>query len=361
MVNTETAQALSLQGQDLCDRVRSIADIKTIEQFYLVYRFHYLKGDAAEMQALIAVHKALLNQAEPWFESLLALRLAIREKTEVPHNADRFNSIGCPAWRGEALMVYGMYLEERGQEAAAIEAYHKSAASFVVAAMHRKSLIAAYNELAAKTRLYPEKKYFFELRSFVNEARRLQCFDLSAVALANLSRDCQLVGAIELAKVHCEEALHYLKIYDFGSLQYFLTVAHYVNLLLQTGAWSEAVAYYEELSLCDFKEIKEIKDVIEAGIDGNAQSKSYAHLPFTWRERLNNFQLAPQYPFTDKERILIESLTESPKSIEELSAHIYGSRIDLQSSVGRTKQLVHRVRRKAPNLIAFQGGKYALV
>lgn len=353
---------LSLQGPQLSEAVTELEQVQTIEQLYLVFRHHYLKSDLAAMGNLMRRHADLVASTGPWFESLLNLRLAIRSKTKaVPGTLlSGFETVEPAYWRAEAHMVLAMYREEQADDPGAQESYLASAAAFAAAGMKRKSLIARFNAFACQTRIEPEKKYFVELQSFADEAARSGCPDLAGVALANLSRDCHLVGAVELALKHVEEAQRLLREHDFGSLHYYLTAAHRLNLLLQLGRWDEAVVPYEELLVSPFKEAAEIKAVVDRYLDHRPVEIAYDHLPATWRERLTELFARRDVKFTGKEGVLVETLTQGPLSIHELAGRIYGEKIDHESGIARTKQLLHRLKKKAPGLLVAKGGKYAL-
>lgn len=356
--------ALSLQGADLQNAVSRVEVIDSPANFYLVFRYHYLKADVDAMTDLMGRYAALVKAQPSWFADLLDLRLSIRRHSvalyEIEALLEIFAAIPEDAWRGEAFMVLAMQAEEAIRDDLAQTVYDRSSAAFARAEMPRKSLIAKYNSFACRTRIDPSKKYFVEYQGFVDEALHHGCFDLAGVALANLSRDCHLVGAVELARKHAAEGLHYLRHYDFGSLQYYLTTAHLLNLLLQLNRWEEAVPYYEELKLSPFMEVSEIREVIENYLDGRDKPREYSHLPATWRERLTDLFRQKQERFTSKEEALVETLTSGPLTLDELAARIYGSKIDYESAIARTKQLVHRLKKKAPSLLRSQGGKYVL-
>lgn len=359
-----TEDVLSLQGPALARLTEEFGAARDVHSLYLHFRFQYLRGNVAAMQHLLEEHTNLIEAEGSWLRELLRLRLAIRTKqalTEICARAsEAFAGLTAPAWRGEAFMVLAMALEDAQNDSAAQNAYQKSAGAFRAAGMPRKSLIARYNGLASQTRIEAGKQYFFELQSFADEAISLKCFDLAGTALANLSRDCQLAGAPELALKHCAEALHYLRAHDFGTLQYFLTVAHHLNLLLQLSKWDEAVVYYEELRLSPFNETKEISTVITDYLNAKKEEPDYAHLPLTWRERRKDLLAQKSVRFTAKERQLVESLTCGPLSLGELTGRLYGAKIDFESGVARTKQLLHRLKQKAPQLIVREDDKYVL-
>lgn len=334
-------------------------------EVYLLCRRLYLMGDVEGLSAL-AEKYALQSDACDWLKALLDLRLHIRLKKPCPTESGAFAALSAIAdngWRAEAFTVMGIYLEEQGRFAEAKRAYAQSAQLFHQSGLKEKAITADYNALIAQTLAVPKQRYIVAYHSFVLRALEANHPGLAGVALANLAREYQLLNLNELALENAQEALKLLKVHQFGTLHYYLTVAQTLDLLLNLGRKSGAKALYEDLLSSPYRETAEIVKVIQHYCQcEKAEPVDLANLPKPWVERHLNqsspedLQIAGQI-----ESRIVQILTSGPQPLSTLATELYGDRIDPESSLARAKQAVYRLRKKVPGLIAFRKGRYELV
>jgi hypothetical protein len=151
----------------------------------------------------------------------------------------------------------------------------------------------------------------------------------------------------------------------FGSYQYYLALCHRCHLLQAAGRQEAALVDLEEASCSELPEVQDAVRVLSAkiGVDFKGQAVSGPKTK-TWAERradlsLRNARLDIS-ALSDLENNLIEQLATKPKSTHELIAALYGPRGSFFDRENRLKQLLHRVRKKRPQLIRYESGCYFL-
>lgn len=333
---------------------------------YLDVLSAYLRGDIEGLTRLVGKEPAVLEQMNPE-EVSARLRLQIRTRSVEQAVLARAIALAKDPkeeliWRGELSFVIAMALETSGDDCRAQEFYKLASEVLELGGCPRKSIKAFANYVAAETRIHPDKKLIVEYEYIFRKAKRLKEFGVAGMALNNISREYQLVGALNVALKFANRALVYLG-RDFGSLHYYLGIVHRAHVLFDLHRDREAVLDLEQASACDFPEIKEAiktvkKNYLKDALKADLEIKQ-ARMTVTWRERFNNGPtLATLCQLGEMEEALVRFLATGAHDKFQIIEHLYGKKIEFESAENRFKNLIGRIRKKYPGLLAFENGKY---
>lgn len=365
MISPDFGTAVSADLQTLQSFLGLNPEARDLYTTYMIARFYFLSGDTEGLAAFIEKSSSV---APSWLTLLMKYRLHIRSGTSHPAEEESLRvlrAVDDSSWPAEIQMVLGMYFEETGRLAEAVEAYSKSARLFATLALTEKSLMADYNALIAQTQLHPEKRYLVAYNSFVVKSQEAGFDSLAGVALSNFSREYQLLGLFEMALVKADEAIDLLKRRHYGTRHYYLAVAQALDLLIHLKRHERAQKLYEELLSSSSREIAEVVKVLQRycpRTDRDPDAIQTEVLPSPWAERfLQTGNSAEVVLRSDLENQMIDLLVEKPRSLAELATLLHGDKIDPYSAVARTKQAIYRLRKKTPNLIVLRKGRYEII
>lgn len=300
--------------------------------------------------------------------TLLKLRLEIRSGQILP--ATKQSCIAIADQRselsGEALFVLAMAEECAHNEVAAAAYWTLAEAELEKHGARRKALKAAHNYLATQTRIDPTKPSIPGYRALILKCEALNENVVLANAELNISREFQIIGAVNVALRHANRAVDLTKEFQPGGLQYFLSIAQRCHLLIELERRSLALIDFEELQTSVFPEIIAIAKVLELQFQKSLyvdiHTEGASDITFSWERRQKAFETqlpaGAKYAYTELEQKVIDALTEGPKTRFELIERLFGHSGDIFALENRLKQILFRIRKKAPGLIDLQDQKY---
>lgn len=324
--------------------------------FYLDVMISYLKGDMDSLRAL--ADTIGIRDSE---KAAATLRLQIRMRSieenllkDCMHLAETTNNL---TWRGELYFIMALAYEVEANDERARDFFKISSEILELAGCKRKSIKAFANYIAAETRIYPEKKLIVEYDYVYRKAKYLKEFGVAGMALNNISREYHRAGALNLALKTVTHALVYLR-QDFGSLHFFLTVVHRAHVLLDLKREREALLDLEQAAASDFLEIREAVKILQKIYfprKGDAEPAiNSERATFTWRERATDGSRGGNAPkFSELEEKLVRFLATGAYDKFEIIERLYGKNVDFEAAENRFKNLIGRIRKKQPGLIAF--------
>jgi hypothetical protein len=142
-------------------------------------------------------------------------------------------------WLGEWYFVVGLAFSQKNQFPNAYHYYARSYQKFHKLGMKKKALKALLNKVVADSRAFPKKKMFWDYTFVAKEALANGDSALAGVCQLNLSREFQILGALEMALQVCSQSLENLE-KDTGTLHYFLAKAHRAHLYIALGNAAKA-------------------------------------------------------------------------------------------------------------------------
>lgn len=343
------------------------------ERLYAEALLSYLKGDLERLKNLAREMAGLPRTSDlDVCLRLVRLRLQIRQSTVETGLLDELRSAPCdPFWRGEVAFVLALGFGSRRDFAQESLAYKQAYAAFTAQGCARKALKSLQNHLAAESSLRPNVRFLAELLYLFKQARRLREFGMAGLALVDLSREYQKIGALRTALKFANRAVTYLE-RDVGTIHYYFALAHRCHVLFQLERSVEAMNDYELIRSAPFSEIRETAVTLVRMFPETLRASTPPEEELTfavcaaspsWQERrakLENERLRISQCFGELTEKLIFFIGEQPRTRDEIISNLYGNRLDFLILENRFKNLLARVRKKAPGLIIFHNGTYAL-
>lgn len=330
-------------------------------QIYLDLMVAYLKNDQSEFRRTWSK----LNATSPLFP-IARLRFEVCNQTMTIALIDqcvrdvesRTNDISyyCEIYFIAGYACYTLHNFEK-----AIFYYKKALPGLTKIEAYKKALKCSQNILASNQELNPHMKLIPEYQAIYREARRLKDHATCGLTQMNISREYQKIGALSIALESIQLALTFYQ-KDFGTLDYFLCLAHRAHLYLQLGLEEHALRDIEMCMTSDFPKIHQVVKVLEK-IDFQADEESQTHLlnP-TWTKRARQYKREKETTvFNGLEERLLSLLRSGPRTKSELIEQLYGSLIDHESADNRFKNLLVRVRKKSQGLIGHKDSHYFLL
>lgn len=343
---------------------------------YALILKHYLRGQSSDLRS---VWESLSRQKKDeatwtWIEELAGVRVCIRENIKYTAGTLRaredIESLQIPLpWQAEMATVWAMYWEVQKNEPRAKDLYLLAQRLFLDAGFKKKAAKAYQNSVAAESRINPQRRLIPEYHHAAQMAKEAQDWNCAGTALSNLSREFQLMKAPHVALKIVNEALEYLRMSSYGSYQFYNALCNRCHLNLQLEYFNAALMDYEEASAAPFIEVKGQLATLEEwfkelGMNPMVQSdpSSRPYMRPTWVERVEKKSaLEAKGKLSDLEAQLIHTLLEGPCDRHTLIEKLWGSTTDFFSLENRLKQLLHRLRKKEPDLIGFKEGKYFIL
>lgn len=287
--------------------------------------------------------------------AIVKLRIKIRERLIASEDLIDYSQI-LPViesqWIGEYHFVLAMAYEIIGDQQQAKVSFLKSYQEFENIGFRKKAIKALLNATAANSRVFPDGKYIADYQFILQKSLEVGELGVAGIALTNISREYQMLGALNLALDYCDRALLLLGT-EANTLQYDLILAHRAHLLTQLDRRKEAELCLEHLRTSEFLEVEAALKVLE---EKDLAEKAVDLLP-TWRER----QFEKEKPeFGELEEHLIQILSGGPKTRSEIISKLYGDKIDSGALENRFFNLLNRIKKKCPGLIKARAGSYYL-
>jgi tetratricopeptide (TPR) repeat protein len=329
---------------------------------------HFLRGEQEQLASLITSLDRL--SAHPEHDFIVAackLREQIRARKFDPTLLVRANELVLreTRWQGELSMLLATAFTISDDYQSAMASYSRAVTAFEKQGVIRKALRARMNVLVCESNLHPTRNLFARYHDLYRRAIRKQSRDLivATTCLLNISREYQRAGAYLVALKYCNRALSLFEL-QMGELNYFLTLAHRAHLLCDLGRRAEARIDFEAAQVGQFKEVEAALRVIEPMLSGHAPATNadQSDLLPTWRERAQT-ALTPneeQPRLSTLEEKLIRYLSDGPRDRIDILEEIYGSALEFETKLNRFKSLLGTLRKKFPQLVLCEDGKYRL-
>lgn len=337
-------------------------ELTTDHAVYISTLISYLQSDIRGLLASVDY----LHRLDSPLVHVAELRMRIRQqsasKLEIQSSFDALSSeTSQHEHLGEMGFVAGYASWTIGDFESAVSYYTVARKHLLACGSFKKALKVAQNILATKTCIDVHLKCIPEYNQIFLEARKLRDYATCGLAMLNISREYQKMGALNLALKTIDVAITHFK-KEHGTLHYYLARAHRAHLLVQLGDYPSAVLDIEECLTSNFPEVQGAIKVLES-IETQSQA---AELPQilnpTWKSRASRLSTEknPEIRMHDLEEKLLAILRNGPKAKVDLVEALYGTKIDYESAENRFKNLLVRIRKKAPNLIALMGGRYQI-
>lgn len=345
----------------------------------------YLKSRNNVLQQLIEALD-FRNRREPdsfeWAHKIAQVRLQIRTCRFNQDLLDQLetNIDASGIWQGEIAFVLGMAYETLENNPKAEKFYMMSFQSFEKLGVQKKAIKALHNAIAARSRIPHTEALTHELHTLHEKAMEAEAYDVAGMALNNLSREFQKMGAIRVALKYSNQAVELIRKNMFGSRTYFLTLCNRAHILLDMDLFSQAVEDYEEAQTCSMKELRAAVHVLfdvfrSRGIEVMEPSfgKSNRRLK-TWEQRKQRETIVgerKEVSLSPLQSKLVSLLTQGPRSKQELMEVLFEIKEDEDSLSDtcpkvqkkqdtRFRQLIFKIRQKRPSLIVHEDGQYML-
>lgn len=335
---------------------------RTLEGFYVSVLRHYFSGDTDALARLIErVGESELPLGEK--EMLVAVgrgRMAARRRAcgEKEIRALREAMPADGPWRAELHYVLALCFESMDRTREMSEAYLRAARELKACGVARKSVKALFNHIAAEHSLHPGRKFLAEFQHCYREAKRAKAQGTAGMALVNISREYQLIGAFDAALRYVNRALALFGRQRFGR-SYFLALAHRAHVLYLMGRKEEAKADYEEALLCAFPDVKSSLETLRAIFSGKQEQEEKPVLQ-SWEGRVREAAGGLRPNLGPLEQRLLQHLGEKPRTRWELIEFLYGTSLSAEVLENRFNNTFQRLKKKVPGLIVKSNGKFSL-
>ncbi|MCC7404209.1 MAG: hypothetical protein IT288_07410 [Bdellovibrionales bacterium] len=253
-------------------------------------------------------------------------------------------------WQAEAAFVSASAHQAAKSYESAEEQYREAARLYHQCGAVRKSLRASLSALASRSCLYPHFRLFSEYHQIVQKSLEINEGLTAATALINISREFQILEGFQLALRYCHRALEIFGRMAFASREHGMALVHRADLLLSLGRSPQAQEDLMYALTFNHPEVQAACEVLSQRHHLSLKTVSSEQLVPTWQERLHEGSKLGGKLGELGER-LIELLSQRPHSKFELMQILYGDQIDSESRENRLKNLIFRVRSRAPQLI----------
>lgn len=339
-------------------------------QFYARAQLHYMRGDVSGLaQDLDSLPVAIAPEEQKFLEIVIPLRYRIcSHSTELSSlqeitRSPFLNEVEMEK-RGEIYFVIAVAYEELEEHAKMKKYYLLANQIFEGCGIHKKAIKARLNFVAAESRIYPEKKLIDEYYLIYKKARKLKAYSTAAVAMTNISREYQLLGAYVIALKCINLAIKQFDVGgETGSRAFFLALVHRCHLFLQLRRLDEARVDYDLAAASGFREIRASLKLLSGFCVESADFDKVHPLTPTWAERreVHGARVPDPPAFSPLEEKLISLLSQRASTKYEMIEHLWGGRLNLVSGENRLGNLLYRIKRKRPHLVTLVDGYYRLM
>jgi tetratricopeptide (TPR) repeat protein len=354
---------LPILGRDLtvCEEARS----------YAMAISAFLQGDVEQLTAIHESCKTRLDQSEDGLAvlELVSLRLKVRRNELIDEDLDESAVVLARPWAfAEWCFVSAMAWERLGRDDLAAASFSKAASLFKNLHCRRRTLRSMYNVVAAESRVRPHKNFVADCQAIVEEARRSNDEPFAGMALLMMSREYQVIGLHRSALEMADEALKAL-LPERGSIQYFGAKLHRAHVLIDLGQVTEAQLDITEAALCPFDQIQAARELLSYSIgqQDHIDPNIAERLLPTWRDRLDSLKASrdqrgnlSEAKLGDLEAQVLKLLWTGPIDKWDLVSRVYPNEQNSELAENRLKNLLARIRKKKPGVIACINGRYEL-
>lgn len=225
----------------------------------------------------------------------------------------------------------------------------------------KKAVKSLLNIIVAESRHQEHKKLILDYQFVANEAKAVDDKIVQGICLLNISREHQILGALELALKSANESLDLLQ-HDIGVDHFYHALIHRCHVLIALGRFNEAVFDYQKAKASQNPEIQDSLGVINELLGEKKSDMNFSHIEPTWKERLYANRLGTsKIKLTKQESILVSILSTGKKTKDVLIQELYGDKIDWFAAESRFKMLLSRFRKKCPDQIIYSNSVYELI
>lgn len=350
-------------------RFRFDFSLSPIECLYRDILYYYGLASLDELKALQPEVLALATGTQSVLMDIFVLRISLLERNarvaSLTVQDEKKIQLSDLSFQAEIYFLRALAQSQLEQNNEARESYRRAVSLYRQSGAQRKAVKALNNFVAIESKLAPGKRLIPSYFLVYEEACKVNEGCIAGMALFNISREFEKLGALEIALHKSAEAIKQMES-DRGSLHYCMALAHHAQLLFKQGRRAEAEVFYGFLSASDFSEIREIQNVLNYYRENETfQNVKIADLPFMWREKYSEIlnqkknDILPR--FSPMEQKLIAALSESPKDKFSLLDQLYPrDRVDFELKEDRLKKLLSWTRKRHPGLISFFDGSYHL-
>jgi len=270
-------------------------------------------------------------------------------------------------WLGELEFLLALSFETLGENQLA-KTHYESSYRKLRSLCLKKAFKARLNALVAESRISPESRFLPRYMALASDALAIGSNSVAGVCYLNVSREFQKLSAFELAISYADKALETLSA-DYGSLHFYLTLAHRCDLLIDLNRLKLAEIDYQETLASPFLETQSALRVLEAKLSKLRQSCSVLSqfeirvATPTWRERwckilasANNLDQS----LSETDEKILRLLASKARNKFELIQDLYGEKVSYFDAENRLKVALSRLRRKKPGIILFRNEKYEI-
>ncbi len=364
----QLAKIIEMGIGELCEFLHSLGgEPACLESFLGQAILHFQRGELTELVSLAETAKKTLPDHPEMeeFQCAIALRIAIR-KHEFPEPIF-LKAEACFAkntiWSGELAILLGTAFLYRGMHEAAIFWFKRASVLLAESGSVRKAVKARLNVLVTMSHVNQDANLIPGYFDVYRAALKVEEFSVASTCLLNISREYQIMGALKAALKYCSEAAR-LSEHSFGSLHFYLILAHRAQLFCELKRFAEAQTDFECAMASPFPEVRGALKILEPLLATREHEAAQDQLlpenkllP-TWIERKNI--LEKTVSFSDLENRLLEFIGNGARDRVEIVEHLYGERLDFEIKVNRFKSLLGNLRRKSPHLLICEEGKYRL-
>lgn len=350
------AKVLNADLEELLELRLSRAERHNALGYYVSILSHFLSGEKELLERCI---QRLLksNLPERDFLCLFAqTRLEIR-KGEITKArlAELEEIVVPPEWEGEKLYIMALGYERLEESKLMSIYYQRASRALSLIGAEKKAVKADLNHISAECWLDPDKKPIPMYEMLYRKAKKAKVFSTAAIALSNISREYQTLGALDVSLSYIQRALVLLD-RQKHSRSYFLVIAQRAHILHDLGRVQEARLDYSALRACDYHDLSGVRAILDKVFLGVEKEGPTAP---SWQGRGLEF-LTNREKLGELEQKVIRFLSAGPKSKLDLVEHLYGDKIDGEVLERRFFSLMTRLKKKLPGAVVFRKGRYEL-
>lgn len=340
----------------------------SLEKAYCTILISYFQCDLVGLEKALQVLSEIQssNSAQEVLLAISQLRLAIRKREINYSQVEKVLSCASknisPLFSGEAHFVIALAFDVLKDHENCLEVNIKAHHLLQEAGAYRKSILALQNSVAAKSRLHPTANLLLEYYQVYRLARKNKIRSVAGVALMNIAREYQLMGALESALKIISKSLLSLR-GDEGTMQYYLALLNRAHIFAELGRHSDAQLDFEAASLAEFPEIRAGLKVLRHILGQNFHSlEDKKDLTASWAERLQKVigSIQREVKLSVQEDQLVRILAQGKRTKAELIQELFCGRIPHEHAANRLKSLLARINRKIPKLIRSADGYVSL-
>lgn len=323
---------------------------------------YYMRGDREALALLLEKQSA----DDVGLNGLLKLRLKIRARDVNALELEELSKLELPGvLNAELNFSLAVAWEIAGRDENTSAHFQKAAGLYRAAGCPRKALRSYYNFVAAESRLRPHKNYVAEYQAVIEMSKSVGDVAFEGMALTMISREYQIVELHDQALQMVDRALLLMEA-ERGALHFAHALLQKAHLLLDGERNEEGLRLIAEAEMAPFPEILAAARLLRSAfMPGAVWDRAWEKdlLP-TWRNRLPQLSMraktgvGPQ--ISELEARLLKIIYNGPVEKWDLIERLYpagGSALTLEN---RFKNLINRVRKKYPEKILCQDGRYSL-